>query len=499
MIRFEDALKRRRICNELTQQFESIDIEGLERCAIRLYHSLPNKDKLDRNTVLVPYGGGKDSSFVAVVARLIQLLVYREYQDTFALRFVTNLQAGMAYGVLPNIDRVYKVLGIYSDPLCEAILVDGTVIIPFDSNHKFSETLMEENRTDVLLNGHLSGASNRATFCNACNFSMVRSFALSLAYKDGADLVITGDSLREQRAYSVAVERMARDMDIERDVTAAGFGRFLHNLDQITIKYNTEVHGEDDQVAQRRIIHKPVVKTPEFFSLFEELNYEAGHHWDLLVNYLGFEFHDLAFSFTESDCANPALMAHLRGLRAEHLWFGRTYHEGVLEYCDFAIQLMRRKQIPEQLIRVMEERYSDPQAIVKVRQRVEAYALDVFGVNTEQLVCMVFSPFASSADGLARYLEQHQPNFSFCETELLEVLRDRSQTPALIEQLESWSGLGIDKLRHIYRSPLVNNYAPDSSDSHPISLMFSKDPHRSVIATKYAVDGPVIQETESGR
>jgi hypothetical protein len=30
--------------------------------------------------------------------------------------------------------------------------------------------------------------------------------------------------------------------------------------------------------------------------------------------------HDPAFSFTESDCANPTLMAHLRGLKCERLY-----------------------------------------------------------------------------------------------------------------------------------------------------------------------------------
>jgi hypothetical protein len=70
---------------------------------------------------------------------------------------------------------------------------------------------------------------------------------------------------------------------------------------------------------------------------------------EMLTGFLGFRFDDLAFSFTESDCGNPALMAHLRGLKAERL-FRRSYDEGMAEYIAFALDLMRRKDFPPQLV-----------------------------------------------------------------------------------------------------------------------------------------------------
>jgi hypothetical protein len=498
MINLKSAFQRRRIFNDLIEQFQG-DIDSLEKCAIRLYECLPDKKNLDKNTVLLPFGGGKDSSFAAVVARLIQLLIYREFQNSFQLRYVTNLQPGMAYGVLDNIDRVYRSLGINEDPLCDTILVDGTQIVPFHVNHRFSEAMVNENRTDVLVNGHLTRASNRATFCNACNFSMVRSYALTLAYERGADLVITGDSIREQRAYAVAVERTARDLDIESAADSRGFARMLLNLDGITNRYNMAVHGATVDVTQRQIIHKPPKKIPKFFSLYEEMRYEAGHHWDLLVGYLGFEFHELAFSFTESDCANPALMAHLRGLRAEHLWEGRSYHDGVIEYRDFAIGLMRRKSIPEKLIKIMEDRYSDSLAINRVRDRVAKYANDVFGLSEERLICMIYSPFVDCGDRLESYLCREKPDFISEAAKFHDVLKGNSNSPALVSQLQDWSGLPIDKLRHVYGSRSVDNYVLDSSDTHPIRLMFLRDPHQAVISTKHSLEGPEILEVESGR
>ena len=160
---------------------------------------------------------------------------------------------------------------------------------------------------------------------------------------------------------------------------------------------------------------------------------------------------------------------------------------------------MRAKQIPYQLIRVMEERYADEESIDSVRKRVENYAREVFDLNHEQLVCMVFAPFASAGKGLSAYLTSQHPAFAKNEPAYRKVLCDDSSSTSLVEQLESWSGLSIKKLRHIYQSPLINNYSPDAGQTHPIARMFARDPHQKLICTRHSADGPPVYEIESGR
>ncbi|RML58168.1 hypothetical protein APX70_03529, partial [Pseudomonas syringae pv. maculicola] len=84
---------------------------------------------------------------------------------------------------------------------------------------------------------------------------------------------------------------------------------------------------------------------PAFISIADLISCTADEHWNLLTEFLDFRFDDLAFSFSESDCANPVLMAHMRGLTAEYLQ-GRSYADGIAEYLELATSLMRRKQMP---------------------------------------------------------------------------------------------------------------------------------------------------------
>ena len=77
--------------------------------------------------------------------------------------------------------------------------------------------------------------------------------------------------------------------------------------------------------------YRQLARDPLFFNIYQDTAYEAGAHWALLTEFMHFRFDELMFSFSESDCGNPTLMAHIRGLRAETL-LQRSYAEGIREY-----------------------------------------------------------------------------------------------------------------------------------------------------------------------
>src|SRR5581483_10153241 len=201
---------------------------------------------------------------------------------------------------------------------------------------------------------HRTFADGRPTFCNACNLSVLNSFGLGAAYGDGADIIITGDSQEEQREYAVWMSRLGRRLAPgARGSKGNGLGGFLSHVDRIASAYFTDIYGDDaaDMIAERRLTTE-VPERLKFFSIYSDTAYSSRDHLELLTGFLGFEFDDLAFSFTESDCGNPALMAHLRGLKAERV-FRRSYDEGLAEYVTFALGLMRKKDFPPQLIEQM--------------------------------------------------------------------------------------------------------------------------------------------------
>lgn len=486
------------LLSELLHWFTPEDRAAVESCATRLLDALPRAESLADHVVLVMYGGGKDSSFVVAFTRAMQLTLQARHGSTFTLRIATNFQPGMAFGVTANIDRVYRALALPMDSRVELLAIVGSQWEPYHPRFQMPAALLTRYRLSVLMNGHHTGGSNRATFCNACNMSMVQSFAVAMGAGRPADVIITGDSAPERGNYYRAVRRVARELEVAPP-TVRGFKGFVQQFAATADVYATHVYGPAAPAnIVERIDAERIPGEPIFFSLFEDTNYDAGSHWDVLTRFLGFRFDTLAFSFSESDCANPALMAHLRGLRAERLW-GRSYADGVAEYRDYGLDLMRRKDFPETLVRQMASRYSNPAAIGVMRQRAANYAETVLGLSEPHLVCMIHAPFVGGGQNFNRYLRAEHPAWLGREAELRTVLAGADPKPDIVAVLSAWSGLSLDAIRQLYQSPLSDNSGGDTTFVGPIRVLFRRDPHQAELITSHSDAGSPVVEIESGR
>jgi hypothetical protein len=410
----------------------------------------------------------------------------------------------MPHAVMANIDRAYRALGLVDDPDCELLLVDGDHIRPFDVDLPQLDSVVERNRVDLLMTGHRTAADARPTFCNACNLSMVNAFGLAAGYGRGVDTIITGDSTREQRDYYLWITRLARRLGLRPPrQEAAGFKGFLQSLDGIARLYFTDIHGAADEAAiATRGVATDVHAGLGFFSIYEDTSYASGKHWAVLTDLLGFTFDDIAFSFTESDCGNPALMAHLRALKCERR-YGRSYAEGLAEYVDFALSLMRQKEFPETLIEAMRARYSRPDAVPRMRAAMDAYAGDAYRLTEEQLVAMVYAPYTEKGAGLDRYLAAEQPDLVDAAPAIRRLLGDDADFPdldttELAERLERSTGLSIAQLRVLYAGSLrLPSPRPDTDQI--IDLILEGDPHKAMILTRHEPGGALVPELLSGR
>jgi len=489
---------------ELRRSLPPANLQAALRCGARLAAELPRPDKLEANLVLVAFGGGKDSAYTVAFVRAMQLILFRVHGSTFRLRVATNRHAGMPQAVLDNISRAYEALRLIGDPDCELLMIDGSEVTPFDPAAPQRDHVIRRNRLDLLMTGHRTFGDGRPTFCNACNFSVVNSFGLAAAHGAGADLIITGDSREEQRAYALWVGRLARSVGAadgragREGAAGTGLPRLLATMDQIASSYFAEIHGaaDADAIAERRIA-TGVPERLRFFSIYGDTAYEAGDHMRLLTGFLGFEFDDIAFSFTESDCGNPALMAHLRGLRCERV-FQRSYEEGMAEYVSFALGLMRKKDYPPELIEQMRRRYAGPDAVARMRQAASEYAARTFRLTGEQLVCMVYSPFAGRGAGLGEFLRREHPALAGRIGDIRALLDGgpADAAPWLSGELERISALDLAHLRVLYQSP-----APSRDGVAPgiIGAVLAGDPHKAVIQTRHAKSGPAVLEQISGR
>jgi len=488
---------------ELREAMSAANMASALRCSAKLLAELPDGGQLDRNLVMVAYGGGKDSAYTLAFVRAMHLILWRVYGSTFRFRVVTNRHAGMPRAVMENMDRAYRALRLTMDPGCELLLIDGNEVTTFDVNAPQREHVIRRNRLDILMTGHRTFADGRPTFCNACNLSVVNSFGLGAAYGDGADVVITGDSREEQREYAVWVSRLARRLAPgNRNAKGNGIRGLLSHIDRIGQTYFADIYGDDatDTITERRIT-TDVPEHLRFFSIYSDTAYSARDHLELLTGFLGFEFDDFAFSFTESDCGNPALMAHLRGLKSERV-FRRSYDEGLTEYVTFALALMGKKDFPPELIERMRQRYEGPGAAARMRGQASRYALETFGLTEEQLICVAYSPFAGQAEGLAKFLAREHPALSGEVSQIRGLLAgSRSadgDASSLADELSRISGLELRQLQVLYGRP-VRQLAGHGRGTEVIDAVLAGDPHKAVIRTRHSPAGPDTKEQISGR
>ncbi|ORM74800.1 hypothetical protein HA48_02385 [Pantoea wallisii] len=469
-------------------------IESARRCSRRLLAALPNPEHPAENRVLLAYGGGKDSSYMVAYVRYIQGVIWQQRGTTFQLRISTNRHAAMNDSVMENIDRVYRALHIHDDDFTECLVTDGLQIRHFARHLPMPDSVRQQNRNDVLMNGHRFRADARSTFCNACNLSMVNSFGLAAHYAGGVDVIITGDSPQEQTAYLAWARHLSRLFDAPVADKSRGFSGFLHTLDGVAERYFAEIYGADQVTPAHRITWQ-LARDPLFFNIYQDTAYEAGAHWALLTEFMHFRFDALMFSFSESDCGNPTLMAHIRGLRAETL-LQRSYAEGIREYVRFALGLMRQKDFPPQLIEEMAARYQDDDAIARQRQRAAQFALAAFDLSETQLVCMIYSPFIAEGQQLKAWLQQlpDAPD----ENQVRALLSGDSSDLMLAQQLTQLSGLTLAQMRHCWRSAQVSSLL-DGTRGDALSRVLRFDPHKAVIQVNNGAVQDIVTEVISGR
>jgi hypothetical protein len=500
-----DVRLRRQQCFEaITAMLSAGELDDAASCAERLRLQFPAGRPLAENVVLVAYGGGKDSSYTITFVRLMQLILDRQHGSTFVIRTVTNWAPGMPPAVFANIDRSYRALGLYDDPACELLLVKDGALSPFRNEPVQAPQTLRRARLDVLMTGHRTAGDSRPTFCNSCNLSMINAFGLAAGYGRGVDLIITGDSSDEQRSYLRWVAEVAVRTGSSKMVSrAGGCGNFLGTVNRIATTYFTDIYGADAaQEVSARAVSADVPPGMRFFSIYDDTEYASSEHWDLLTKFLGFQFDDIAFSFTESDCGNPALMAHMRGLKSQYIH--RTgYAEGVLEYVGFALSLMREKHFPDFLIEKARSRYESPEGIEHMRQLMVRYSADAYGLNDEQLLCMLYAPFGDEADGLDRYLTALHPELSPRAGQITALLAGQTDLPGaddLRAVLEHLSGLDLRYLQQLYASPVRRRGpAGKGPEVDVIGAILDGDPHKAVIKTRNSPHGPVVEELISGR
>lgn len=392
--------------------------------------------------------------------RAAQLSICTRAPGTFNLRVATMRHAGLSSDVLGNIHRTYSALFLYDDPRVEMLVFDNQYVHTFEPDLPFSSAGREQNRTDMLLAGHLSAGDGRSTFCDSCHLNLADSLSRALTWGDGVGAVASGDPRKEQKQYITWLMRLAQGSGEHtghwRNQT---FQSVMRSLDGIGQAWREELHGEAQAPEPLPPPNKPLapILVP-FNDLFPG---KADEHWNLLTEFLEFRFDDLAFGFSESDCANPLLMAHMQGLRAQFVE-GGEYADGVTAALQDAQRLMRNKQVPARLVDQALSAYHGETRIEARRALAAEFAQQAYGLNEAQLVCMLFSPFTDRGLGLEAFLRTCHPGMLVAVADLHRALSGQPAADQVMQWLVEISGLTLLQLQGLYGKARVNFAAADS-------------------------------------
>ncbi len=464
----------------------------------RLIVSAGGIERIGQYRILVAFSGGKDSAYTVALLRAAQLSIACRAPATFNLRIANMRHAGMTSAVMDNIHRCYSALFLHDDPRVELLVVDQHYVQTFEPDLPFSAAGREQNRSDMLLGGHLTAGDARTTFCNSCYLGVAEFLGRAVCWGDGVDAVLSGDSLREQKQYATWVMRLAqRDGQAVDRWHSLSFSAALSTIDKVGRSYYQELYAEDAQPTDFRV--RPLgyanrSLTPAFLTVADLIGFRLEERWALLTDFLGFRFDDLAFSFSESDCANPLLMAHMRGLRAQFVQ-GRDYADGIREYLELAASMMRRKRMPKRLIEQAMAAYDSPDKLEERRLLAAGYAQEAFGLSEAQLVCLMFSPFVDRGATLEAFLRRCHPGMLIALADLHRALSGESAPDQVIQWLVDVSGLSLKGLQNLYARQRV-----DFNDERSIiARVRASDPDKGRVMTIDSQTGESVAELISGR
>ena len=441
--------------------------------------SITDKDVVQGKNLTIMYGGGKDSGIMLAGARAIQLLIKKDLGVAPELRVCIGEHSGMVDGVYQNIANAITVLELENDPTVDVVWINrnqarNEQVLPTQVPKPVQEFL----RKTIVQNGHLFSGAGRRTFCDSCNLGLGQWISTALAFKNGADVFMTGDNKNETSAQiDGSVPEMQRDLGIHSAVgkrQTRAQNNFVR-LEDIGKKHTELMFGPDAERMGYQYLSVP--EKTQFMPFFGEngVSNEIGKRFEFLKDFLNMDYSTLAFSFTESDCGNPALMCHIYALISELAYGdkGATYADGVRMFLDYIMPKVEEKKFPPEFIKELRKRYENEEAISQTRKSVENYAHNAYGLSPDNIVAMVFAPFTQKACNLKRYLDYLSKKPRTDDIEL--VLDKEKQIKAILESnnqlsgeqkkivdaLEALTAIPLQQMREFYNRELfINNFDP---------------------------------------
>ncbi|QJI29133.1 hypothetical protein HKK55_10555 [Pseudomonas sp. ADAK18] len=429
------------VLQRLLGHFSRIERTALQLLIQRLIVAAGGIEQIGDYKVLVAHGAGKGSSYSLAFLRAAQLTIAGRSPRTFQLRVATLRHAGMTQTALDTIHRGYSALFFHDDPRVELLMVENQEVLPFNPLRPASSAGQEASRRNMLMIGHLTSGDIRATLCSDGYLALGDFYQRVTSWGGGVHALVSGDSSRKQRQYLAWLKKTAQAAGLSvPERWPVALNPLFARMDEWSTGYYQDVYGEHyvtpDASGKDGHRHLSYIGIADLIS---DLNKEFT---PLLAEFLGYHVDTFGFHFSNPACANPLLMAHMRGLQAQCLR-ELDYASGVDGFVQEACLFMAHKNIPDDLI---------AQAGTQDGRILAAtYAQEFFGLDESQLICLLFSPFIHHGERLESFLRQCHPGMLVALPELHKALQGKPVADMLQNWIAHISGLPMSLVLHLYR------------------------------------------------
>lgn len=431
--------------------FSRAERTALQLLIQRLVMSAGGLERIGDYKVLSIQTGSRDSCYTLALLRAAQLSIAGRAPATFQLRVATLRLNGTATTALENIHRSCCALFLYDDPRVEVLMVDNREVLPFNHLAPISEAGRESNRLNLLMVGHRRVWDGPLDLWDDGYLATGEFYGQIARWNQGVDALISSDTPRRQKRFLEGLNRAAAKAGLKApERQGTGYECLFTRLDELGSDCYREFYPGAARAAWRPAEHFEACRRTTFIDIHDMLVSNLEERWPLLTDFLGFQPDELSAQLSDNDYVSLSISAHLRGLQACFVQ-GRRYEEGIGEYLQRALVMMRRKHVPERFCEQAVETFANPMTMIDQRALAAAEAQKSLGLSEAQLVCLLFAPFVDNGAALEHFLRQCHPGMLVALPDLHRAMQGGPAPEQVLQWMVDVSGLPVRLIGTLYR------------------------------------------------
>jgi hypothetical protein len=442
------------VLQRLLSFFSRAERTALQLLIQRLGVAAGGMEQIGEFKVLAIQSGSRDSCYSLALLRAAQLTIASRAPATFQLRVATLRLTSSSPAALKNIHRTYSALFVYDDPRVEVLMVDNQEVLLFDPVAPMTMAGRESDRTNLLMIGHVRDMDGPLDLWDNGYLATGEFYGQITRWKHGVDALISHDTPRQQKRFIEGLKRAAAKAGHDTSRHPPGYEGLLPLLDDLGARGYQRFYTEPGRQPWRPANDFEICRRATLIDIHDMLVSNLEERWPLLTEFLGFQADELAAHLCDNDYSSLPVCAHVRG---QHACFvqGRTYEEGVGEYLQRALVMMRRKQLPERLCEQAVETFGSPTVLAEQRARTATELQRSLGLSEAQLVCLLFAPFVDNGATLERFLRQCHPGMLVALPDLHRAMQGHQVADQIKQWLTDVSGLSVNLVGDLYRMKSV--------------------------------------------